>query len=150
MKELFQVAEVQLTYRTNVKPADRPQVTCSADAFRVFRQYWSDNIEMIEECYLILLNRSNRVLGIMPISSGGLSSTIIDTRLVYAAAIKALASSIIIAHNHPSGHLRPSQADIDLTRSLKAAGEALDIALQDHLIVAPGSGFYSFADDGLI
>lgn len=150
MENIFQVAEVQLTYRTNVKPADRPQVTCSADAFQVFRQYWSGNIEMIEECYLILLNRSNRVLGIMPISSGGLSSTIIDTRLVYAAAVKTLASSIIIAHNHPSGHLRPSQADIDLTQSLKKAGEALDIPLQDHLIIAPGSGFFSFADDGLI
>ncbi len=142
---------MQLTYRTNIKASDRPQVNQSVDAYHIFRNHWSQDIEMVEEFYVMFVNRANRVLGILPLSRGGLSGVIADPKIIFASAVKALASSIIVAHNHPSGHLWPSQADIDLTKRLKSAGETLDILVQDHLILSPdGEHYYSFADEGLL
>lgn len=149
MQNPYEVAEVQLTYRTHIKASDRAQVSQSVDAFRIFRQHWSDDIEMVEEFYVLLLNRANRVLGIVPISRGGQASTVVDAKMVFVPAVKALATSVVLAHNHPSGHLRPSQPDLDLTQSLKKAGQTLDILVQDHLILS-SDGYYSFADEGLI
>ena len=97
----------------------------------------------------MLLNRANRVLGIIEISTGGISGTVADPKLVFTAALKSAASSIVLAHNHPSGNLSPSQADINLTRKLKSAGESLDIAVVDHIILTSES-YFSFADEGLI
>lgn len=151
MTDSFQVAEVKLTYRTKVKASDRPQVSRSADAYRIFWRYWSEDIEMVEEVYVLLLNRANRVLGIVPISRGGQAGTVVDAKMVFVPAVKALATSVVLAHNHPSGHLWPSQADIDLTKRLQSAGQTLDILVQDHLILSPdGEHYYSFADEGLI
>ena len=142
---------MQLTYRTNIKASDRAQVSQSVDAYHIFRNHWSQDIEMVEEFYVMFINRANRILGILPLSKGGLSGVVADPKIIFAAAVKALASSIIVAHNHPSGHLWPSQADIDLTKRLKSAGETLDILVQDHLILSPdGEHYYSFADEGLI
>jgi len=81
------------------------------------------------------------------VSRGGTSGTVVDAKIIFAAAIKARADGIILAHNHPSGNLQPSQADLDLTRKLRQAGEVLDISILDHLILAPDSGYYSFADE---
>jgi DNA repair protein RadC len=103
-----------------------------------------------QEVFIALFfNRNNELLGEKQIFQGGVSATIIDAKLVYKEAINHLASAIIVAHNHPSGNLRPSQADLNITRQLKAAGELFDIQLLDHLIVS-FRGYYSFADEGIL
>ncbi len=97
----------------------------------------------------MLLNRAHKVQGIFEVSTGGVSGTVADPKIIFAAAIKANSSGIIVAHNHPSGNLRASQADIDLTRKLKDGGRILEIQLLDHIIVTT-EGYFSFADEGLI
>ena len=97
----------------------------------------------------MLLNRANRVLGIVNISQGGMAGTIADPKVIFAAAIKSAASQIILIHNHPSGNLKPSQADISLTRKLKTGGELLDIAVLDHIILTKDS-YVSLAEEGII
>jgi len=147
---LFEVAEVQLIYKSKVKASLRPKITKSADAFEVLKKHWNqDRLEFVEEFKVMLLNRANRVLGIIEISSGGISGTVADPKVIFAAAIKSAASQVLLVHNHPSGNLAPSQADINLTRKLKSAGELLDINVVDHIILTSES-YFSFADDGLI
>jgi len=109
-----------------------------------------DSIEHIEEFKLLLMNRSNSVLGIMPVSKGGLSGAVTDVRLIYQGAIKANASGIIVCHNHPSGNLNPSESDIKITQKIKEAGNLMDIQLLDHLILTMNGSYYSFADNGLL
>lgn len=107
-----------------------------------------NKIELIEEAKLLLLDRNLVCLGISNLSTGGISSCLIDPKIVYATALKARASSIVLAHNHPSGNLKPSTSDIHLTEKLADAGKLLDLTLLDHLIVTPYN-YYSFADEGL-
>jgi DNA repair protein RadC len=148
--QTFEVAEVQLIYKSKVKASLRPKITKSTDSFEVLKKHWNlETIDFIEHFKLMLLNRANQVLGIIEISSGGICGTAVDPKVVYVAAIKSAASGIVLAHNHPSGNLQPSQADINLTRKLKGGGELLDIAVLDHLIIS-SEGYYSLADDGLL
>jgi DNA repair protein RadC len=102
-----------------------------------------------EEFWLILLNRGNRVIRKVQISSGGMAGTVVDSKIVFRRALEFKSSGIILCHNHPSGNMQPSQADIELTRKLKSAGEVLDITVLDHILVA-GSKYFSFADEGLM
>jgi DNA repair protein RadC len=149
-QNLFTVAEVQLIYKSKVKVSERPKITKSSDGFQVLKKHWNlETIEFIETFKVMLLNRANRVLGIIEISTGGMAGTVADPKLVFTAALKSAASSIVLAHNHPSGALTPSQADINLTRKLKTAGEYLDITVVDHIILTSES-YFSFADEGLI
>ena len=143
----IEVAEIQLIYKNKVKAADRPQITSSQDAYWILESNWSDQIGLVEEFNILLLDRSNRVMAMCFISKGGTSSTVVDIKIVFAAAIKGRASSIILAHCHPSGNLKPSQADIDLTKKFKQAGEILEIPILDHLILSPEGGYYSFTDE---
>lgn len=146
----YQVAEVQLVYKSKVKPSQRPRITSSKDAQRIFLSTWDDTkLELAEQFKVMLLNRAHKALGIFELSSGGISGTVADPRLIFAAALKGVASGIILAHNHPSGNLQPSQSDIDLTRKLKEAGRFLEIQVMDHVILTT-EGYYSFADEGLI
>ena len=107
-----------------------------------------DSIEHIEEFKLLLMNRSNSVLGILAVSKGGLSGTVTDIRLIYQAAIKANAAGIIVCHNHPSGNLTPSESDMKITQKIKESGNLMDIQLLDHLIIVPEEKYYSMADEG--
>jgi len=144
------VAEIQLTYKTSVKASERPKIDKSQDVYLVLQEHWNfEIIEFIEEFKIMLLNRANRVLGIVNISQGGMAGTIADPKVIFAAAIKSAASQIILCHNHPSGNLTPSQADIELTKKLKRCGEILDIAVLDHLIITK-DGFCSLMDEGMI
>ena len=95
------------------------------------------------------MNRNNRVLGVYPLSEGGLTGTVADIRLILGIALKVAATGIILCHNHPSGNLKPSQADIQLTQRVREAGKLLDIPLIDHLIISPVCEFMSFSDEGL-
>jgi DNA repair protein RadC len=96
-----------------------------------------------------MLNRSARVLGIYEASSGGTVGTVVDAKLIFIAALKANASSIILAHNHPSGTLKPSNPDIAITKKLYAAGQVLDINVMDHIILTK-ENYYSFADNAML
>lgn len=102
-----------------------------------------------EEAVVLFLNRGNRVLGGYKVSSGGITGTIVDIRIILAIALKCLASGIILAHTHPSGELNPSRADKELTLKLKEAAKLMDISLLDHLIISLVA-YYSFADEGMI
>ncbi len=144
------VSEVQLSYKTTVKASDRPQINTSEDVHRVLQSNWNyEIIKFIEEFKIILLNRANRVLGIVPISVGGTSGTIADPKIIYVAALKCNAASVILVHNHPSGNLKPSQADIELTKKLRNAGQFLDLPVIEHIILTK-EGYLSFADEGIM
>ncbi|WP_423148475.1 JAB domain-containing protein [Rubrolithibacter danxiaensis] len=146
----IEVAEVQLVYKSKVKASERPKITGSKDAFLVVKEHWNlGTLDLVEQFKVMLLNRANAVLGLIEISTGGMSGTIADPKIIFCSAIKAAASGIILVHNHPSGNLKPSEADRQLTRKLKAGGELLDISVLDHLIITSES-YYSFADEGLL
>ncbi len=148
--KFWQVAEVQVTYKSRVPAADLPQISSSYDAENILRQNWSDDIDFIEEFVVLFLNRANKVKGLFRVSRGGTCGTVVDAKVVFAAAVKAMAAGIILAHNHPSGSLIPSQADLSLTKKLRAAGETLEVPVLDHIILAPFNGYYSFADEGTL
>jgi DNA repair protein RadC len=109
-----------------------------------------DTIEHVEEFKILLMNRSNSVLGIMDVSKGGISGCVVDNHIIFQAAIKANASGIIVCHNHPSGNLNPSESDSKITQKIKDAGNLMDIQLLDHLILTMDGEYYSFADNGLL
>ena len=145
-----QIAEIELVYRSNVKLASRPKITTSKDAADLLMKTWNEGkTEFIEQLKILLLNRSNHVLGVVDISSGGVTGTVADPKLIFIAALKANAVSIILSHNHPSGNLTPSKNDEELTQKIKNGGKLLDIKLLDHVIVTT-EGYYSFADEGLL
>jgi len=144
------ISEVRLVYRTKVKASDRLQVKCSKDAFHIFMGSWDpDCIEHIEVFKLMLLTRSNRVLGIADISKGGINGTVTDVRIILQYAIKANSSGIILCHNHPSGNINPSESDTKITQKIGESGNLMDIQLLDHLIITADE-YYSFADNGFI
>lgn len=147
-KALTIMAAMELGRRRQLSDIkERPQVRSSKDAYQAIAPILADLPH--EEFWILLLNRSNRIISRDRVSMGGVSGTVVDARLVFKKALEVLASSVILCHNHPSGNLSPSQADLNLTRKLKKAGEVMDAAVIDHLIIADG-GFYSFADEGIL
>ena len=133
--------------RSGVQHAEKLPVKSSHTVFKLFHPLLGDLDH--EEFWLLMLNRANRVLGRYKVSQGGLSGTVIDTRIILKKALDNLASSIIVCHNHPSGNMQPSEADVQITGKLKKAAEMLEIKLLDHVIIADKS-YFSFADEGLI
>ncbi|MFH1118246.1 MAG: JAB domain-containing protein [Bacteroidota bacterium] len=142
------VAEIQITWSHKVPVKDRPCIKTSRDVYDILVSNWP-NIEYVESFYSVLLSRANKVLGVKLISIGGTAGTVVDPKCVFQAALKSNAAFLVLAHNHPSGNLKPSQADIDLTRKLKQAGAMLDLPVLDHLIIT-AEAYFSMADDGLI
>jgi DNA repair protein RadC len=133
--------------RSGVPHAEKVPVKSSETIFKLFHPILGD-LEH-EEFWLLMLNRANRVLGRFKVSQGGLSGTVIDTRIILKKALDNLSSSIIVCHNHPSGNKQPSDADVKITEKLKKASEMLEIKFLDHVIIADKS-YFSFADEGLI
>jgi len=145
------VDEVKLVYHSRTPANQRLKICSSADANRVLLDTWDEGtLEHHETFKILLLNRANRLLGIVVISNGGIAGTVIDIRQIFQAAVKSNCSSIIAAHNHPSGNKQPSEADVQITRKISEAGKIMDIKLLDHIIIAPGEGYFSFADEGLL
>ncbi len=143
---LNEVAEIKVSYSTTNTP--KIKITSVNKAYQVLLSLWDlDTIELQEEFKVLLLNRSNEVLGIYPLSKGGITGTVVDSRLIFAVALKCNATGIILCHNHPSGNLKPSDADITLTRSIKKCADFLDINLIDHLIITK-NGCFSFSNEG--
>jgi DNA repair protein RadC len=141
------INEIEITYKHKVKPCNQPLVTSSADTYRHVLPMWKD-IDYRESFAILLLSRSSRILGLKWISTGGAMSTVVDTKIIFQAALMAHASSIILLHNHPSGQLAASNADMKITRNLKEAGTILDITVLDHIIFS-SDGYYSMADEGI-
>jgi len=142
------IAEVQITYKSAVKSADRIKITCSQDANNALRTFW-ESFEHIEYVYLLLLNRQNQIIGKYFLAKGGMTGTVVDIRVVFQVALKANATSIMLAHNHPSGNLQPSDADRRITEQVKEAGKILDIPLLDHIILT-SENYLSMADEGYL
>ena len=149
-RTLFAVSEIELTYRHKLKPEDRLKIYDASMAYNVFMTVWDMNkIDLVEQCYLMLLDRNKACMGISHISTGGVSSCIVDPKIIWGIALKARANSVILAHNHPSRNPEPSRADRQITDKLCEGGKILDIGFDDHLIVNPRD-YYSFANMGLI
>lgn len=144
----MQLTEISVQYNPKQKASNRVKIITSQDAVNYLREVFNpDIINMQEQVVVLYLNRANFLLGHQLLSIGGLTSTVLDIRIVLATALKCLACSIIIAHNHPSGELKPSRQDLGITHQLKRAGELLDIKLLDHFIITHFE-HYSFADEG--
>ncbi|MGZ4037804.1 MAG: JAB domain-containing protein, partial [Bacteroidia bacterium] len=131
--------EAELSYK--------PKIVTSGDAYKLLHKKLSDLPH--EEFWMLLLNRANTLLKVECISKGGVSGTVVDIRLILKPAIEALASGIIVCHNHPSGQVTPSEHDIQLTRKIKESAKVMDISLLDHLIVSD-TGYFSFNDEGIL
>ena len=142
----MKIAEIKVSY--SVKSKSKIKIENSQNAFQVLADSWDkDTIELQEEFKLLILNRNNCVLGTYSVSKGGTACAVVDPKLVFSVALKCNASSLIFAHNHPSGNLKPSPADIKLTARLTKGAKLLDISVIDHIILSK-YGYYSFSDDG--
>lgn len=145
-----QIARIRTSYSSRIPDASRVQIYSSHDAVEVLRSKWHRcRIEHVEEFKIIVLNRANKVLGVADISLGGVSGCVVDPKVVFQTALAANASSIVLSHNHPSGNLKPSEADLQITRKCKEAGKFLDLPILDHIILTK-DGFFSFADEGVL
>jgi len=148
--ESSSIPEIELLYNPPQGIALSPKILDFESAYHFFIKKWDiKKLEFIEQFKVLLLNRAHRVLGICTLSTGGLNSTIIDIRLLFAIALKSNASAMIIAHNHPSGETIPSKSDIEVTKRIHEVGKILGIPLLDHLIISKQT-FYSFKNEGII
>jgi DNA repair protein RadC len=148
---LLVISEVKLVYKTKIKASERPRIFNSQSAADIFNSIWDkDTIEHHEEMKLLLVNRSNKVLGFANLTMGGVSGTVCDITSILQYAIKGNASGIILCHNHPSGNINPSESDEKITKRVNNALQAIEVKLLDHLIITSGKEYYSFADNGLI
>lgn len=145
-KAISIIAALEIGRRRNETEAEPiVKITCSKDGYQIMRPLLMDLNH--EEFWLILLSRSNKVLGQELVSRGGLSQTVVDPKIIFHLALQGQASSLILVHNHPSGALKPSQEDLTLTKRIIEAARILDIRIFDHLIITD-TGYYSFADHG--
>lgn len=147
-KAISIIAALELGRRRKTADVDkRPKVNSSKDAYNSISPLLSDLQH--EEFWVIYLNRNNEILKQENISKGGVSGTIADSKIIFKSAIESLASAMILCHNHPSGNLKPSNADIQLTKKLQEAGIMLDIPVLDHLIIGE-KDYFSFSDEHLM
>lgn len=146
---MLAVEEKTHLYALKTIQSDFPKekVTSSREGANFIRKFYSDDIEIYESMFLLLLNRANTTIGYAKLSQGGITGTVCDVKIVAKYCIDSLASSAIVAHNHPSGQLKPSEADKKMTAQLKSALKLIDCNLLDHVILT-SSDFYSFADNG--
>lgn len=147
-KAITIAAAMELGRRRRIEDAlELKRITSSNSVFEFMQPIIGDLPH--EEFWILYLNNSNKILKNLQLSKGGITGTIVDVRLVFKEALHLGAVAIILAHNHPSGTLKPSQADIQLTKKLRLAGENLDIKVLDHLIVTE-KAYFSFADENML
>jgi len=145
------LSEITVSYRPQIAHNKRPTINSSLDAYKTLLELFPDETISLQEQFVVLfLNRSNKVLGAYKLSVGGLTGTVADPRLILGTALKVVATGVILSHNHPSGNLKPSRQDEELTKKIKAAGAFMDITVVDHLILSPERTYLSFADEGLL
>jgi DNA repair protein RadC len=143
------ISEIEISYKP--KTANHPVVKSSNDAYSYLVHFYpKETIALVEQFTVAFLNRANKILCVQVVSKGGITGTIADPRLIMATALKAAATGIILCHNHPSGNLQASTADIEITKKIESACKFLDIKLLDHIIISPTGEYYSFIDEGLL
>lgn len=123
------------------------KITSSETAEKYIRQFYGDDLEIFESFFILLLNRANETIGYAKISQGGIVGTVVDKKILLKYVVESLASGVILAHNHPSGNINPSEADLRITREIKELCNLIDSPVLDHVILTADS-FYSFADNG--
>ncbi|AYM98966.1 RadC family protein [Chryseobacterium sp. 3008163] len=126
---------------------EKPQISSSKDAYQILKLHLADL--RTEEFWAVFLNQSNKVIHISQLTQGGINQSIVDIRIVFKTALEHFATGIIISHNHPSGNLKPSAEDINITKKIQEAGNLMKIQLLDHLIITQNS-YLSFADEGIL
>ncbi|MBM3404423.1 MAG: JAB domain-containing protein [Bacteroidetes bacterium] len=147
-KALCMVAAMEIGRRRRTAEAmERERVTCSKDAFEIFHGQLASIA--YEEFWIILMNKANKVIRKVNISEGGLSGTVVDPKKIFKIALEQNATGIILCHNHPSGNIKPSEADIKLTRQLQEAGKLMEMVVLDHIIIGEDR-YFSFADEGMM
>lgn len=145
------VNEIKISYKEKITLSNSPAIKSSADAGRLlFETWYKDTIALQESFKVLLLNNSNRIKGIYQLSTGGLTGTLVDIRILFAVILKSLSVGVILSHCHPSGKLFPSEADKQLTEKIKNAAAFFDVKVLDHIIVVPNGDYYSFSDNGLL
>ena len=143
------VNEIRISYKEKI--AQSPAIKSSADAGKLLFETWDKNtIEVQESFKVLLLNNSNKIKGIYQLSTGGITGTLVDIRILFAVILKSLSVAVILSHCHPSGKLIPSEADKQLTQKIKNAAAFFDVKVLDHLIIVPNGEYYSFADEGIL
>jgi len=143
------IANLELRAKKTPTNFEKVKIVSSKDAFKVISQFYFDDIDIFESFFILCLNRNNQTIAYAKISQGGVSGTVVDIKLIAKYAIDCLASSVILAHNHPSGNLKPSPEDIKITERAREALKILDIKVLDHVILT-SDGYYSFGDEGII
>ena len=142
------ITEIELRYRNRKKPQDQPVVKTNVDAYLMFHDSWDhDKMGLQEQFRVMLLTSQNRCLGISTIATGAFNNVSVDVRLAFALALKTNARGMVIAHNHPSGDLNFSKADIQITEAFNVVGQILEVPVMDHLLLTP-DGFSSLVQEG--
>lgn len=150
IKSLFRASEIQIRYKNKVPYAERVQIRQPKDAYQTIIHSWDENkIELVEQFKILLLDRGNNCLGFSEISSGGVTGSVADPKIIFSTLLLAKASAAILFHNHPSGNLVPSEADIEITKKIWQGGKILDITILDHQIVS-SNGYFSFVENGIM
>ncbi|MEC3908892.1 JAB domain-containing protein [Tamlana sp. 2201CG12-4] len=145
------VNEISVSYKEKIRTMESKGIKSSEDAAKLFFESWNrDTIGFQETFKVLLLNNANKMKGVYQLSTGSLTGTMIDMRILFAVIIKTLSVGVILAHNHPSGQLKPSEADKRLTQKIQKASKFFDVNVLDHLIIVPNGHYYSFADNGLM
>ena len=139
------ISEYSLKYTKS--EIQKTKITTSESASNVIRKFYFDDINIYESFFILLLNRANNTTGFAKISQGGTAGTFVDIKIIAKYAVESLSSAVIICHNHPSGNIKPSEVDINITKKIKDALLLLDIRLTDHIILSENN-YYSFADNG--
>ena len=145
---MYNIAEISIHYKPSKLFVECKSASSSYASYNVLKQDW-EHLYYKESFKILLLNTAHNIMGISKIGEGGTASVEVDAKIIFQTALKANASFIICAHNHPTGNLKPSKCDLNLTRQLVQAGKFLSIEVLDHLILGHDS-YYSFADNGLI
>lgn len=145
----MQTTAKQFTIKAEKSDFPRQKIKTSKDAADFIRQFYSDDIEIFESFFLLLLNRANTTVGYAKISQGGTAGTVVDVKIVAKYALDSLAHAVILAHNHPSGNLIPSEADKETTKKIQKALDLLEVVVLDHVILTADS-YYSFTDNGML
>ena len=143
------IANLELKAKKTPSNFEKVKIISSNDAFKVIKQFYFDDIDIFESFFILCLNRNNQTIAYAKISQGGVTGTVVDIKLIAKYAIDCLASGVILAHNHPSGNLKPSNEDLAITKRIKEGLKILDISVLDHLILT-SQGYLSFGEEGIL
>jgi len=143
------ISNLELKAKKTPSNFEKVKIISSNDAFKVIKQFYFDDIDIFESFFILCLNRNNQTIAYAKISQGGVAGTVVDIKLIAKYAIDCLASGVILAHNHPSGDLKPSNEDLAITKRIKEGLKTLDIQVLDHIILT-SDGYLSFGDEGIL